>query len=58
MVTVPRRTLLGMSTEPTSDPGGERLTRRRTLTRLGGLVAASFGAAGLEAALSHPAEGA
>jgi len=37
---------------------GERLTRRRTLTRLGGLVAASFGAAGLEAAISRSAEGA
>ena len=47
-----------MNTDPTSDAGGERLTRRRTLTRLGGLVAASFGAAGLEAALSNPAAGA
>jgi protocatechuate 3,4-dioxygenase beta subunit len=50
-----------MTENPTPDPTadtGERLTRRRTLTRLGGLVAASFGAAGLEAALSRPAEGA
>jgi len=47
-----------MNTDPTSDAGGERLTRRRPLTRLGGLVAASFGAAGLEAALSNPAAGA
>ena len=37
---------------------GERLTRRRTIARLGGLVAASLGAAGLEASLSGPAEGA
>ncbi len=37
---------------------GERLTRRRTIARLGGLVAASLGAAGLEASLSEPAEGA
>jgi protocatechuate 3,4-dioxygenase beta subunit len=43
--------------DPTEDTG-ERLTRRRTLTRLGGFVAASFGAAGLEASLSRPAEGA
>jgi protocatechuate 3,4-dioxygenase beta subunit len=37
---------------------GERLTRRRTIARLGGLVAASLGASSLEAALSHPAEAA
>jgi protocatechuate 3,4-dioxygenase beta subunit len=38
--------------------GDERLTRRRTIARLGGLVAASLGAAGLEATLSDPAAGA
>ena len=37
---------------------GERITRRRTIARLGGLMAASLGAAGLEGALSGPAEGA
>ena len=41
---------------PTTD--GERLTRRRTIARLGGLVAGSVGAAGLEAALSDSAAGA
>ena len=46
--------------EPTPEPqsDGERLTRRRTIVRLGGLMAASLGAAGLEGALSDPAEGA
>lgn len=34
------------------------MTRRRTIARLGGLVAASFGAAGLEATLAGSAEGA
>ena len=43
---------------PNTTPNGERLTRRRTITRLGGLLAASLGAAGLEAALSDPATGA
>ena len=37
---------------------GERLTRRRTIARLGGLVAASLGAAGLEGSLAGSAEGA
>jgi protocatechuate 3,4-dioxygenase beta subunit len=47
-----------MNPDTTPDAGGERLTRRRTLTRIGGIVAASLGAGGLEAALSRPAEGA
>jgi protocatechuate 3,4-dioxygenase beta subunit len=47
-----------MEPNSTSEPGAARLTRRSSLTRLGGLVAASLGAAGLEAALSGPAEGA
>ncbi len=48
-----------MTTTP--DPptnGGERLTRRRTIARAGGLVAASLGAAGLTSARSEPAAGA
>ena len=36
---------------------GERLTRRNTIARLGGLVAVSLGAAGLEATSSAPAQG-
>jgi hypothetical protein len=40
------------------DHGDARFTRRRTIARLGGLVAASVGAAGLDAALAGSAEGA
>ena len=47
-----------MESDPHDSNDAERLTRRRTLARLGGLVAASLGAAGLEASLSGPAEGA
>lgn len=47
-----------METNTDHDHSGERLTRRRTIARLGGLVAASLGAAGLEATLSGPAEAA
>ncbi len=46
--------------EPGTDdaPTDERLTRRRTITRFGGLVAASLGAASLEATTPDSSEGA
>ncbi len=47
-----------METDTHLDPDSKRLTRRSTIARLGGLVAASIGAAGLDASLSTPAEGA
>ncbi len=47
-----------MTTDATHPPDGERLTRRRTIARLGGLVIGSLGAAGLEATLSDSAAGA
>jgi protocatechuate 3,4-dioxygenase beta subunit len=47
-----------MESETDLTQAGELLTRRRTIARLGGLVAASLGAAGLEAALSDPSRAA
>jgi protocatechuate 3,4-dioxygenase beta subunit len=47
-----------MDTDTTPLHEDPRLTRRGTLARLGGLVAASFGAAGLDAALSDSADAA
>ncbi len=47
-----------METDTHPDHPSARFTRRSTIARLGGLVAASLGAAGLEATLSAPAKGA
>lgn len=47
-----------MTTEPGSHTDEPRLTRRGSLARLGGLVAVSLGAGGLETALSRDAEAA
>ena len=47
-----------MQADEERDHNEARLTRRRTIARLGGLVAASLGAAGLDATLAAAAEGA
>ncbi len=47
-----------MKSDTDRDLNEERLTRRGTIARLGGLVVASLGAAGLEAALSDPSSAA